>query len=163
MLKFEKHLGHLLFGFILFFSFAVVTTYIIPEVSAQGIKETAETVHYTPQQAQGRQIYMSEGCNWCHTQEVRTGEENSGTVFRRGDIGEVTLPSWYAAQNPLLIEQHRRGPDLSHVWTRWPSVTWQKTHLENPEQLNPGTWMPPFSYLSDNDLNNLIAYLQTLK
>ena len=163
MFKYEEHLGYLLLGFLLFFSFAVVTTYIVPEISAQNIKETAETVHYTDQQTAGRQIYMREGCVWCHSQVVRTGEENLATFFRRGDIGQVTTPAWYAAQNPVLIEQHRRGPDLSHVWTRWPSTTWQKIHFQNPEQLNPGTWMPPFSYLSDKDQDDLLAYLQTLR
>ena len=161
--RFESSLPRLITFYILAFSFAVITTYAVPFYGARQIKPNSLTVQYQPLEAQGRNIYIREGCLWCHSQMVRHSDANVGTVFRRGDIGNYTPPEWYINQNPLLIGQHRRGPDLSHDWERWPSDFWETEHLKDPSRFWPGTWMPPFSYLSDNDLQALVAYLKTLE
>lgn len=162
-IDFQMNLGVYLTGIILVFSFAVSTTYLLPFFTFQNIKPDSAAVKYNQAQAEGRKIYMSEGCIWCHTQVVRQTEGNITTFFRRGDIGNVTDPGWYYYQNPTLMEQHRRGPDLSHVWSRWPSEFWQVNHLDDPRSINPGSWMPSFRYLTADEKKDLIEYLHTLK
>jgi cbb3-type cytochrome c oxidase subunit II len=162
-LNFQKNLGVFIAFIVVVFSFAVLTTYLIPMFSLKSVTPDADARPYSALEAQGRQLYMSEGCVWCHSQIVRQTEGNVTTFFRRGDIGNITDPGWYAYQNPTLMEQHRRGPDLSHVWSRWPSEFWQATHLKDPRGINPDSWMPSFRYLSEDQLNSLMAYLETLK
>ena len=161
--KFEKSVPRLVVYMLLVFSFAVLTTYLVPYLSAPKIKPNATSVKLNALEAYGRKVYIREGCLWCHSQMVRPVEANIITVFRRGDIGNATPPEWYYYQNPVVFGQHRRGPDFSHVWSRWPSEFWQKEHLKDPARFNPGTWMPPFSYLSAYDLKALVAYLKTLR
>ncbi|MDT8902382.1 cbb3-type cytochrome c oxidase subunit I [Anaeroselena agilis] len=160
---FEHSLPRLAMYMLATFSFAVVTTYAIPAIGAKELKPGPQSVQYTALQARGRAIYIREGCLWCHSQMVRNAEANEITVFRRGDIGNFTSPEVYYYQNPVLFEQHRRGPDLSHAWARWPSEFWQKEHLKDPSRFNPGTWMVPFSYLPESDVHAVVEYLKTLR
>jgi cbb3-type cytochrome oxidase cytochrome c subunit len=39
----------------------------------------------------------------------------------------------------------------------------QLLHLRNPRGVSPGSVMPSFAHLSDEDLNALVDYLLTLK
>ena len=160
---FEKSMPRLVTLMLVAYSFAVITTYAIPYIGAKSLKPGPLSVQYTQLQLKGREVYIREGCLWCHSQMVRNGEANETTIFRRGDIGNYTPPEVYFYENPVLFEQHRRGPDLSHVWSRWPSIYWQTEHLKDPSKFNPGTWMVPFSYLPDGDIKAVVEYLKTLR
>ncbi|HLQ34679.1 MAG TPA: cbb3-type cytochrome c oxidase subunit II [Chloroflexota bacterium] len=120
---------------------------------------------YTPQQLHGRQIYLREGCWYCHTQQVRPTEANQGTVYTRGDIGPVSKAGDYAYQKPVFWGTERQGPDLSHVASRVQSAqpAWELAHLEDPAALVPGTIMPSYGHLPQSDLQDLVDYLLTLK
>lgn len=148
---------------LLLFGFAVVSTVVVPNmVSAR--YAPAPTAHpYTPLQAQGRLLYIEEGCWECHSQNVRTIEGGIGTIHQPGDVGPTSMPGDYVYQDPVLLGQHRRGPDLMHVAARWPSASWQVMHLMDPQALTPGTWMPSFRYLNPAELAALAAYLETLQ
>jgi cbb3-type cytochrome c oxidase subunit I len=148
---------------LLLFGFAVVSTVLVPALAA-GQYAPSPTAHpYTPLQAEGRALYIEEGCWECHSQNVRTIEGGIGAIHQLGDIGPTSVPGDYVYQNPVLFGQHRRGPDLAHVAARWPSSSWQVIHLLDPQALNPGTWMPSFRYLSPQELQALAAYLETLQ
>ncbi len=150
------------FGLLLF-GFAVVTTIVIPAYASGQYKPSPIAQVYTPLQLQGRLLYEEEGCWECHSQNVRVIEGGIGAIHQPGDIGPISEPGDYVFQDPLLLGQHRRGPDLMHVATRWPSESWQEIHLLDPQALHPGTWMPSFAYLTPHELAALAAYLETLQ
>ena len=102
--------------------------------------------------ARGRQIYVREGCFYCHTQFTRLQDRGLGPLVKAGD---------YVAETPHLLGTARTGPDLTNEGGKFPSQ-WQKAHLIEPRALKPGSIMPSFSYLKDRDMNDLVAYIQSL-
>lgn len=55
------------------------------------------------------------------------------------------------------------GPDLTHIGLEKPDADWHIRHLKDPESVVPGSAMPAFAHLSDEDLRELAEYLITLK
>lgn len=100
----------------------------------------------------GRQIFVREGCFYCHTQFTRLQDRGYGPLVKAGD---------YVFETPHQLGTARTGPDLTNEGGKFPSE-WQKAHLINPRALKPGSIMPSFSYLSNRDMNDLVAYIQTL-
>lgn len=94
------------------------------------------------QQARGRDVYVSEGCEYCHSQVVRPLRQDS--VF-----GRPSIAGDYAYSTPELLGDHRNGPDLSNIGTRQPSETWQYIHLWNPRAVVAGSIMPRYPWLFD--------------
>ncbi len=125
---------------------------------------TGIAVRYNDVQLEGRSIYIREGCWYCHTQQVRSVEVEVGTILLQGDIGPESVPGDYVYQKPVLWGTNRQGPDLAHVSSR-PYVTkaWHILHLRKPAMVVPGSIMPSFSHLSEDDLDALGEYLLTLK
>ncbi len=94
----------------------------------------------TPLQAEGRAIYASNGCSYCHTQQIRPLPMDK--VF-----GRPSAPGDFAYQTPELLGSERTGPDLSNIGVRQPSETWQYIHLYNPRAVVPESIMPRFEWL----------------
>ena len=100
----------------------------------------AEATDYTPQQKQGRAIYIREGCWYCHSQYVRpvTGESRRwGPVSQSGE---------YAFDQPHLFSTRRIGPDLTRVGLKY-SDGWHMAHFWNPRMIAPDSIMPRFRSL----------------
>jgi len=55
------------------------------------------------------------------------------------------------------------GPDLTHAGQRHPELEWQIAHLKNPQKMVPGSEMPAFADLSEQELRALAAFLITRK
>ncbi|MCC6193408.1 MAG: cytochrome c [Burkholderiales bacterium] len=91
-------------------------------------------------EARGRDVYVAEGCHYCHTQQVRplSGDEPFGRPSVAGD---------YAYQTPQLLGSERNGPDLSNVGVRQSSSVWQYIHLFDPRAVVPQSIMPKFPWL----------------
>jgi cytochrome c oxidase cbb3-type subunit 2 len=157
----QTGLVYLTSGSLIALLFGVIVTILIPALQAPGPTTLAHP--YTAQELRGRAIYQREGCWYCHTQQVRAFEANKGTIHQKGDIGPESLAGDYYYQSPLFWGTERQGPDLTHVASRINSRDWHILHLKNPRALNPGTLMPSFAYLSDQELDDLAAYLLTLK
>jgi cbb3-type cytochrome oxidase cytochrome c subunit len=102
--------------------------------------------------ARGRQIYVREGCFYCHTQFTRLQDRGYGPLVKAGD---------YVLETPHQLGTARTGPDLTNEGGLFPSE-WQKAHLINPRAVKPGSIMPSFSFLNDRDMNDLVAYIQSL-
>src|SRR3984885_3171857 len=100
----------------------------------------------------GRQIYVREGCFYCHTQFNRLQDRGYGPLVKAGD---------YVYETPHQLGTARTGPDLTNEGGRFPSQ-WQKAHLISPRAVKPGSIMPSFSFLGDRDMNDLVAYIQSL-
>jgi cytochrome c oxidase cbb3-type subunit II len=91
-------------------------------------------------QAQGREVYVANGCSYCHTQQVRPLPQDA--VF-----GRPSAPGDFAYQTPELLGSQRTGPDLTNVGARQPSTVWQYIHLYNPRAVVPQSIMPAFEWL----------------
>jgi len=105
---------------------------------------------YTAEELYGRNIYIREGCMYCHSQQVRPeGFGNDQGRF----WGRPSVPADYVYDNPHLLGTMRTGPDLMNIAVRQPSEQWHLSHLYNPRIVVPGSIMPPFPWLFDEKLS----------
>jgi len=97
-------------------------------------------VPLTEAQARGRDVYVGEGCSYCHTQQVRPLEQDRvwGRPSTRGD---------YAYATPQLLGSERTGPDLTSIGARQPSAVWHLIHLYQPRALVHASIMPAYPWL----------------
>ena len=136
---------------VLIFLTIIFVTAILPATTFRPDPTEAAT-RYTAQEMRGRDVYRREGCVYCHTQFTRYQDREGGEMVAAGD---------YALETPHLLGTERTGPDLSNIGGKYPDA-WHWAHHVQPRAVKPGSIMPSFSYLSDNDMSDLIAYLQTL-
>jgi cytochrome c oxidase cbb3-type subunit II len=94
----------------------------------------------TALQSEGRDVYVANGCSYCHTQQVRPLDEDK--VF-----GRPSAPGDFKYQTPELLGSERTGPDLTNIGMRQPSSVWQYIHLYNPRAVVPESIMPSFDWL----------------
>jgi len=127
-----------------------------------------------PKVLQGRQIYMREGCFYCHSQQVRFNDETNSALVPDQSLGRPTHEGDYVFDTPALLGSERQGPDLRWEGDRQPSDVWHYIHLWNPHATSPGSIMPAYTDLFDagstdaKPLPNaegraLVAYLLALK
>ena len=95
--------------------------------------------------AQGRELYRSLGCNYCHTQQVR--REGFGSDIERGWGKRGSVARDYIYDRPVFLGSSRTGPDLTNIGERQPSYEWHYSHLYNPQTTSKGSVMPPYAFL----------------
>jgi cytochrome c oxidase cbb3-type subunit 2 len=103
-------------------------------------------VPYTALELEGRDVYVREGCNNCHTQTVRplvAEVERYGPYSRSGE---------FVYDRPFLWGSRRAGPDLARVGGKYPD-SWHLRHLEDPKALVPASNMPGYAFLRDRSLD----------
>ena len=107
----------------------------------------AEVKPYTPLQLEGRDIYMREGCNNCHTQTVRT---LASDVKRYGYGGGYSKSGEFVYDRPFLWGSRRTGPDLARVGLKYPDPAgnWHRKHMDNPQAVVPASNMPSYKFLN---------------
>lgn len=110
------------------------------------IPTIASVKPYTPLELQGRDIYMREGCNNCHSQLVRPFRSETERY------GEYSKAGEYVYDHPFLWGSKRTGPDLHRVGGKYPN-SWHYLHMENPRSMSPSSIMPTYPWLLENDLN----------
>jgi len=139
-------------GVLLTFSTGWVGLIVIPHLQLGGLtaktQEGSDDVYPKPLAglaAQGRVVYVREGCVYCHSQQVR--KEGFGTDIARGWGDRRTVPRDYIHDYPILLGSMRTGPDLANIGARQADETWHMLHLYNPAITSPGSIMPPFGYL----------------
>ena len=138
---------------VFFFFLALVTQGFLPffEPSARTSRVTAvvrtdlgqlkwmqtNATAYTELEQRGRDVYLREGCWYCHSQFVRpvTGET------RRW--GPVTESGEFAFDIPHLFGTRRIGPDLMRVGLKY-SNEWHFAHFWNPRMLSPDSVMASY-------------------
>jgi len=96
-------------------------------------------------QLEGRDIYIREGCNTCHSQMIRPFRAETERYGHFSVAGESV---W---EHPFLWGSKRTGPDLARVGGRY-SDLWQYDHLINPRDVVPESVMPGFPWLAENVL-----------
>ena len=95
--------------------------------------------------AQGRQVFVTNGCVYCHSQQVRPASQ--GNDLARGLGPRPTVPGDFQYETSPLLGKVRTGPDLANVGVRRPDPTWHHLHLYNPRIKVQRSVMPPFKYL----------------
>ena len=97
---------------------------------------------YTPLQQRGRDVYLREGCWYCHSQFVRPV---TGETRRWGPITEL---GEFAYDIPHLFGTRRIGPDLMRVGLKY-GDEWHFAHFWNPRMLSPDSIMAPYRGIFD--------------
>ncbi|MGQ9860778.1 MAG: cytochrome-c oxidase, cbb3-type subunit II [Thiobacillaceae bacterium] len=109
-------------------------------------KSTTEPVPalkpYTALQLVGRDVYIREGCNTCHSQMVRPFRAETERY------GHFSVAGEFVYDRPFLWGSKRTGPDLHRVGGRY-SDTWHYVHLMNPRDVVPESNMPAYPWLAD--------------
>ncbi len=108
------------------------------------------------QQAQGRAVYVSQGCIACHTEQVR-GEADGADIDRGWGVRR-TVARDYIYERPALLGYMRNGPDLANIGSRKPgdnenpdkyTPQWHYRHLYDPRSTSPDSIMPSYKFLFD--------------
>lgn len=110
------------------------------------IPTIASVQPYSPLELQGRDIYIREGCNACHSQLVRPFRSETERY------GEYSKAGEYIYDHPFLWGSKRTGPDLHRVGKKYSNL-WHYLHMENPRSMSPGSLMPAYTWLLTQDLD----------
>jgi cytochrome c oxidase cbb3-type subunit 2 len=108
----------------------------------------------TAVEAEGRKIYLQNGCIYCHSQSIRAFDWGHGAerIAQAGD---------YLADEPIALGSQRTGVDLSQEGGEHPD-DWHVAHFINPRYTRPNSVMPPFEWLGLDRIHKLIQYKQSL-
>lgn len=97
---------------------------------------------YTPLALMGRDVYMREGCDSCHTQRIRPFPHEEARY------GHYSVAEENQYDHPPLPGTRRIGPDLSRVGKKY-SNAWHRAHLTSPRTVVPHSIMPSYAWLND--------------
>ncbi len=111
------------------------------------IPTIASVKPYTPLELHGRDVYISEGCNNCHSQMVRPFRHETERYQ-----GEYSKSGEYVYDHPFLWGSKRTGPDLHRLGGKYPD-SWHYNHMIEPERMSPGSIMPEYGWLSTTELD----------
>ncbi len=119
---------------------------IIPTVLVNRARNVEDRIQvpYTPLELAGRDIYISEGCYNCHSQMIRTLVPD---VMRYGDYSRLGESIY---DHPYQWGSRRIGPDLAREGGKYPD-SWHFQHMMNPRAISPGSNMPNYPWLFEND------------
>ena len=119
----------------------------VPLAMVESNVPTIEAVKpYTPLELEGRDIYISEGCNNCHSQMIRPFRSE---VERYGDYSKA---GEFVYDHPFLWGSKRTGPDLQRVGRKYPD-SWHAMHMLDPRSTSPGSIMPAYPWLYEKKLD----------
>ena len=113
---------------------------------------------YTPLELVGRDLYIAEGCNNCHSQQVRPFQDEEMRY------GPTSTPEEGAYETPHLWGSKRTGPDLARLGGKYPHL-WHVRHMEDPRSTSPQSIMPPYPHLLSTrlDLDDVAGKLRGLR
>lgn len=119
---------------------------LVPRIQVAAVDKDAVSAQlpYSESELRGRQVYIENGCIYCHSQQVRDPSAGADKYF---GWGRASLPSDYIYDKPHLLGTMRTGPDLSNIGSRQPSRDWQHLHLYDPRLLVRWSIMPGFPFL----------------
>ncbi|MEN8927867.1 MAG: cytochrome-c oxidase, cbb3-type subunit II, partial [Flavobacteriales bacterium] len=117
-----------------------------------------EVKPYSPLELEGRDLYIREGCNNCHSQMIRP------LRFETKRYGEYSKAGEFVYDHPHLWGSKRTGPDLHREGGKR-GDSWHYTHFLKPTELIEKSIMPAYDYLttSELDMSKLGAKIAALR
>ncbi len=130
---------------------------VIPEFT-KASQPTVGTKPYTTLELAGRQVYIKESCNACHSQLIRPFKAETDRY------GMYSLSGEYAYDRPFLWGSKRIGPDLLRVGN-YRTTEWHENHMMSPSSVVPGSVMPDYPHMFKNiaDISTAYAEAYTVK
>ncbi|NBX80701.1 MAG: cytochrome-c oxidase, cbb3-type subunit II, partial [Flavobacteriales bacterium] len=101
---------------------------------------------YTPLELEGRDLYIREGCYNCHSQLIRP------LRFETVRYGEYSKSGEFVYDHPFQWGSKRTGPDLAREGGLRSNI-WHYNHMFRPKVVSPGSIMPAYTWMHDNDLD----------
>lgn len=95
--------------------------------------------------AQGAEVYRANGCQYCHTQQVRPPSEAADLARKWGPRRTVSRD--YLRDQPPFLGRVRLGPDLANIGARETNSTTLMAKLFCARMQMPGSTMPRYPYL----------------
>lgn len=126
--------------------FEIVPMYTIES----NVKPIAHVKPYTALEQYGRDIYIRESCYTCHSQMIRPFRSE---VER---YGEYSKAGEFVYDHPFQFGSKRIGPDLHRIGLRYPGAggaVWHFLHMADPRVTSPGSIMPHYTWLYENDID----------
>ena len=154
----EKNVGLMIVLIIVALSFGTLVE-LVPLLFA---KETNEPIAGLKPlgalELEGRDIYIREGCNTCHSQMIRPLRAETERY------GHYSVAGEFVYDHPFLFGSKRTGPDLARVGERY-SDEWHRVHLINPRDVVPESIMPGYPWLAENaaDASTIQRKLEVLR
>lgn len=144
----------LLTGAMVMLSLSTSALVVVPYLQVRNIAPAEGLKPYTSAQARGRDVYIANGCVYCHTQQPRA--QGFGPDLARG-WGRATVAADYVYDRPHLLGTMRTGPDLMNIGVRQPSEQWHLGHLYQPRAYVPGSIMPSYPFLFELKTSDQVA------
>ncbi len=120
---------------------------IIPTMKIDANVPKLEAVKpYTPLELAGRDLYIREGCNACHSQMIRPFRSETARY------GEYSKAGEFVYDHPFLWGSKRTGPDLHRIGGKYPD-SWHYYHMKDPTIMSPGSIMPRYGWMLTNSLD----------
>lgn len=142
----EKNVGLMIVFIIISISFGTLVE-LVPLMMERQINEPAEGLKpLAALPLEGRDIYIREGCNNCHSQMIRTLRSETERY------GHYTQANELVYNHPHLWGSKRTGPDLARVGGRY-SDDWHRLHFYNPRDVVPESNMPAYPWLFERELS----------
>ena len=142
----ETNVGLMMIGIVIALSFGT----LVELTPLFFIKETNEPIAglkpLPALELEGRDIYIREGCNTCHSQMIRPLRAETERY------GHYSVAGEHVYEHPFLWGSKRTGPDLARVGKRY-SDDWHRAHMYNPRDVVPESNMPAFPWLFDKTLS----------
>ena len=143
----EKNVGLMMVLIIVAISFGALVE-LVPLVFGKEMREPIDGLKpLAALELEGRDIYIREGCNVCHSQMIRPLRAETERY------GHYSVAGEFVYEHPFLWGSKRTGPDLARVGKRY-SDDWHRAHLYNPRDLVPESNMPAFPWLFNADINS---------
>lgn len=101
---------------------------------------------YTPLALAGRDVYIREGCYGCHSQMIRTLQNETARYGAYSRAGESVY------DRPFQFGSKRTGPDLARIGGRY-TDEWQRLHLLDPRAVVPDSNMPAYPWLANRQVD----------
>ena len=138
----------ILFSFLVVIAIAIGgAVEIIPLLTVDSnIPKITSVKPYTPLELEGRDLYIREGCNNCHSQMIRPFRSE---VER---YGEYSKAGEFVYDFPFLWGSKRTGPDVHRVGGKY-NDNWHFNHMMDPRSTSPGSIMPQYPWLITDDLD----------
>ena len=142
----EKNVGLMIVFIIVALSFGTLVE-LVPLMFAKETHEPIAGLKPLPAlELEGRDIYIREGCNNCHSQMIRPLRAETERYGHYSVAGESVY------NHPFLWGSKRTGPDLARVGKRY-SDAWHRAHFYNPRDVVPESNMPAFPWLFESAID----------